>query len=377
MLTAWDMVERLADYQGIAQGDEVDLRRARRSIVDAIAEWPRMHNWTYYSSVCRIVLVAPYATGTVAYNASTRELTLTGGTWPTWAAEGEVRIGEVRSRVASRSSGTVLVMASAATFVADISSGTSYELYPDGYQLPAGFRSAGSLTRESPWEALTYLTPDAFQVCKRRDWGTDDSMVYTVMAGRTPSTYRIYVHPPASQAETLDFSYLRVPVAPSVWESSVGRVSMTNGSPTVIGTGTAFHSGMVGARFRVSATASIPTGYDGTFPPLSEHEVASVSSATSLTLATNATESSNSVGYRISSPIDIDEGTMLSAFTAWARMLLARDMKNKDTQATESQAVAALNLARAADSRSMAPKASLRYIEPAYDRSSRFGPDIP
>lgn len=97
------------------------------------------HVWSWLRPRGSLTLNAPYSTGTVSSSSTT--VTLSGGTWPTWAASADLWAGGERLSVASRSNGTTIVLDSAPTtaLAAD-----TYSLIQHEYDLPADFSGMAS-----------------------------------------------------------------------------------------------------------------------------------------------------------------------------------------------------------------------------------------
>jgi hypothetical protein len=102
------------------------------------------HEWSFLRPQVEMDTVAPYATGTVAVTNGNAVVTLSGGTWPSWAAGAELHIAGVRSRVLTRDSGTQLTLT--AVFAGTTDAAATYQLlHPGDYQLPDDF---GGITSE-------------------------------------------------------------------------------------------------------------------------------------------------------------------------------------------------------------------------------------
>lgn len=96
--------------------------------------------WTFLKISAPLQLYGAYATGTVtiAANGSGSIVTLADGTWPSWAADGEIWIGGARYTVLSRTSGSVIRLDDVAVTAA---AGTPYSLRKSQYALPDDFGS--------------------------------------------------------------------------------------------------------------------------------------------------------------------------------------------------------------------------------------------
>jgi hypothetical protein len=91
--------------------------------------------WEFYKTYGDITLREPYSTGTIALTAGSTTCTLTTGTWPTWAASGKIKVGSRVLRIASRTSGSVVVLATA--WAEDAEATATYTIYQDEYALPS------------------------------------------------------------------------------------------------------------------------------------------------------------------------------------------------------------------------------------------------
>ncbi len=92
------------------------------------------HSWSFMRPRFSQILNAPYSTGVVGVTTGT--VTLTGGTWPTWAADGWLVVDGAGYTVASRSSSSVLVLDD--TAVTGLT-GETYSLQRYQYTLPDDF----------------------------------------------------------------------------------------------------------------------------------------------------------------------------------------------------------------------------------------------
>lgn len=113
-----------------------------------IGNQPIAHEWSFLKPTTTLTTSAPYSTGTVAVTASSTTVTLTSGTWPSWAAFGVIRInGSTTYSVLTRDSATVLTLDTA--WAGDTGSLLTYELSQFVYDLPDDFgQLVGCLTYE-------------------------------------------------------------------------------------------------------------------------------------------------------------------------------------------------------------------------------------
>lgn len=90
------------------------------------------HRWSFLHPITTLTTQAPYSTGTIVYDhtggSNEREITLTNGTWPLWAADGSITISATTYAVLTRTSDSVILLADGDNPGADVASGTSFEL---------------------------------------------------------------------------------------------------------------------------------------------------------------------------------------------------------------------------------------------------------
>jgi hypothetical protein len=97
------------------------------------------HSWSFLHPRATLTLNAAYSTGTVAVSSGV--VTLTSGTFPSWAASGVVVISGIGYEVDTRDSGTQVTLVDTSYSVA---TGTSYVLDQRDYDLPDDFGGLGS-----------------------------------------------------------------------------------------------------------------------------------------------------------------------------------------------------------------------------------------
>jgi len=110
------------------------------------------HDWSFLHPVVDVTTTAPYATGTITIAAGV--VTLTGGTFPTWADDGVLKVNDRYYSVASRGSATQITLDSTALTVATAS---SYQLARPEVELDDAF---DSVTNDS--DLTYYPSPDCW-----------------------------------------------------------------------------------------------------------------------------------------------------------------------------------------------------------------------
>lgn len=347
-----DLIDHLRfNYQGT--DSDADLRDMRQAIQTAYREVTFGANWQYYYTRGRVQLNAAYSTGTVGVVASTGVVTLATGSWPTWAASGVLRIGNVSYPVLSRSSNSVITVDATYGPAADITSGTAYTLFQSNYPLPANFRGMNKPYSEAGKDLLCYISPDRWLFDDRNDFQTADAVKWTIVEDNaTPGGFSVQVWPVPNAALTLDFIYRRAPRDLRITgfetnsSSSVGTIA-TSGT-TVTGTGTTFNSSMVGSFLRIgTSTSQVPTGYGGNYPYTEQKPITTYSSATSMAISSAFTATVSGLKYIVSDPVDMWAG-MQTALLRRMEMELAI-CRGKDVDRATALAEQALTLAREND----------------------------
>ena len=166
MWTFQDAVERLISMADLSRGG-TNYQLMLDAILDSYRNLPGFHEWTYFQRASGISTEASYSTGTVAYSAATKQFTLTGGTWPTNAALGTVRVGTDAWDAWERTNATVLTMDPDVAPPADIAAGTAFEWFRDSYQLPSLTRKLGRLVGGSGQYSLPYVDPEEGHALRR------------------------------------------------------------------------------------------------------------------------------------------------------------------------------------------------------------------
>jgi len=332
-LTAQDLQDTLVRMTG-GKADQETVLDIRRAIRQALWDVSSSHQWPYYHDYYHLLADAPYTTGTVTYTASTRRLTISGGTWPSWAAYGVIILDTKHARLESRTSATVATV-SAADAPADDYSG-SFTLYRYQFELDhtLNLYKFGRLLVDQT-AVLDYVPPDLFETDARRSHLTSGGRPrqFTVSRGPTIGRTTLSIWPWPSEAMRFRFGYLRHPRDIKVWEYDTGVVTTTETSSTVAGTDTSWTSDHVNCLLRIGSNRNAaPTSRDGRNPPLAEVLVRSVQSATTLVTASEVLASTQNVAHTLSDVLDLDVQACTVAVIYGARRQLAM-LRNEDPKA--------------------------------------------
>jgi hypothetical protein len=358
-----DVLDHMVDYER-ANPSTSRSRFHRRAVFGAMREVAHEHHWSYFYQSGRINTVAPYMTGTIEFDYTggtwERQMTITDGTWPAWAAYGTIIINDIQYSVAERQTGSVLQLSIHSTPHEDIAAGTGFTLMRDCYLLPADFWTIDQLYTPQSWRRLSYVHPREWLVAHRYNTTSSNTPFYYTIRGSQDfqGCMEICFYPFPDTATSIDFTYSRRPRKIQIEDEHAGEVTVSTGSTTVAGNGTAFNADMVGSIIRIADgdPDELPTGRDGVNPYKIERMIMNVVSATSLVMDQNAGVDLSDVKYVISDPIDIEPGVMGTVFLRCAENQLAKMARFSDREAVEREYQMALIQAREADSRSTAPR---------------------
>ncbi len=165
-ITAADMQARLLRMVGGQAEPEMvsDLRMAIRSALRMVSA---ENTWPYYCDYLHLLTNEEYITGTITYTASTRTVTLAGGTWPSWIDLGSLIIDTFHARVDTVIDSTTLTVTSADAPVSDYTG--SYTVYQYRFRLPTDYNiyKVGKIfVNQLRW--LEFVPPDLFESETRR-----------------------------------------------------------------------------------------------------------------------------------------------------------------------------------------------------------------
>ncbi len=312
-LTMHDLLSHLRSSLGGASGDDKN-DNFRQAIRDVFDDFFADSCWAEKKAVHRIQIQEAYSTGTLVFDltggASERLITLTNGTFPSWAAYGTLVIGNELYRVTARLSNTTLQLDETFCPTADVAAGTSYVLYQDAYLLPADYEGNYDLHSPDQWKRCWIEPEDWVELSTQ--WRVGSDFRYTILPDeRTPGRWSLRFHGQPSQAASLTFLYearRRTPVRDGTeTESLAGTIAWTNGGTTITGTSTSFDDSMIGCVLRIGTSAQHPTHAAGRYPYRGEHVISAVASATSLTLKTPvALTTASGIKYRVTDPVSLD-----------------------------------------------------------------------
>jgi hypothetical protein len=149
-ISASEFWAHLRRMSGNKTGTQADARIIQAGN-DALDQLAKERDWSWYLRRGYLSINAPYQTGTVAITQGSSTATLTGGTWPTWAAKGKLYISSSTPAidVLSRNSATGLTLEGAWNNASV--TGANYVLFQDAYTLPVNLFRFGYILPGQNW----------------------------------------------------------------------------------------------------------------------------------------------------------------------------------------------------------------------------------
>ena len=311
LMTFSDLVDGVIQYSGNDPKSQT-VAQARRAAVLAYTNLVQDHDWQFYKRVFSLPTQEGYNTGTVAFDytggAVERQLTLTGGTWPTSAGYGYVSISGKTYQVSRRVSGTVVQLAEFNNPQEDLAAGTVYRWQRDMYPLPWDVTEVFSAITQPGGITLKYVPIAQWAYGRDFDLATGRPLQFTITADlNVPQRQAVRFWPAPDTNYSVLFTYKANLLAPQVFKESEGLVTLTASSAVVTGVGTRFDQSLAGTVLRWSRDAkTLPTGVEGDNPAVGSDVIDSVQSATQLTLQNAVTVGYDRVKYAASTLLDID-----------------------------------------------------------------------
>jgi hypothetical protein len=366
-----DLLDHVLDYIGGDPSAEA-TRVGRRAVQAGLRGFAHGHRWSYYYSRGRIVTQAMQTAGSVQYVQATRQCTLTGATWPSWAYLGTILLSPtvmiagqptaqapVPYAIATRDSSTQITLSINNNPGQDLGPNLQYILHQDTYLMPPDFLASDEVINMNNLMGLSYQHPREWLSLQRVLHGPTIPRVYTFTG--QPDYFggmAMRLFPPPDNVYQLDFIYQRLPRQLLV-EDITGMCSTTAGSLLVTGDGTNWTPNLVGSLIRFSADSqNEPTSRAGANPYMLERSVMSVTGPQSLTIDADPGATLTGVQSSISDPVDIESGVMTTALLREIekQTRILRRMKSTPDEAAEYRA--AMFSAWEADSRSFASRSA-------------------
>lgn len=365
VFTFVDAVEHVLDWVGTQTTDLSTLRKAKRAVLTAYREVSNLKLWSYYYSRAILQTVAQQLDGTIAYTqtggAYERVVTLTGSTWPSWAALGILRIGTVDYEIESVKSSTEITLSVNSNPGEDIAAGESYILFKDTYAMPVDFAQMGMIRETSRTLYPRLTTPNDFLFYKYVRQVPAMPRIYTLMSDQNYiGTMALKFFPPPDQAYTYEYMYRRQPRQANLYQYNTGTISSSG--TAVTSTNATFTVDMIGSVLRPGTATTSPTGPTGSNPYSEQRIITAYVDAQTLTIDQSFSSNLSGVKYEISDPIDLEANAMYTAFLRRCELEMGMMMNRDDIRRLKDQSRESELLAMESDSRSFDPKPGHEYV---------------
>lgn len=327
-LTYFDVVEHLiaASFGGPQDAEQRDIRTA---VHRCYTELSNIRDWSWSHVHGRVITAAPETGTASSYSSGT--LTLSSGLAGTGFSH--VKIGNIVSRIASRTSSTVYVLDSQVRFPS-VTNGDICTFYKTHYALPDDFRNMDEPSDEFNWWSGAYVTPDEAVKMERVNFQSGSPLHWTVIKNPDSSGWVLKLVGYPTAVETVDFTYRRS-LRSLRWSghepnARVGTIAISSGAVT--GVGTAFGASAVGAVLRVGNSSDVPGPITSITPYLQESVISAVASATAATVSSSVTGVSAGTKYLFTDPIDLPShmhNCMLSGSEYWLARIRGSKVEEK------------------------------------------------
>mgnify|MGYP005815005575 CR=1 FL=1 len=346
LFTYQDALEHLEAHT-LGGAMDAERRDFRSAVLGAYPDLASRYDWLYYHTEHDIRLEATYSTGTIVYDhtggTNEREVTLSGGTWPTNATDGRIKISDVRYPIDTRVSSTVITLPESANPGADIAALTTYTWLRSRYALPADFKDMDPPHTESSYFNQRPVSLDSIMAFERHVRASSNPPRWYAI-GPDPNRYgqmSMYVQYEPNTAEGLRFFYRRFPRRLKYSDSSTGTVSNSGTTITLTGTGSpseasaaSFSSDMVGAVIRFGTSTTKPSGVRGLNPWQEQRIITAYTDANTVTVDSAPSATYSGVKYVVSDPLDL-RPTMIEPFLRGCEWKLSLSRRSAESPPQE------------------------------------------
>jgi hypothetical protein len=333
-----DLVDHLKDVHEF-EFDTRAHRNARRAVLRAYRDLPNYNSWSYYSNRRRTLLTAaPQSSGTVAYDHSTRRVTLTGATWPANVTKYRIILAGVHYEVFAWISSTIIELPFENNPGANIAAGASYTLYKEAYPLPIGFRKLVAVYDTEQQREIPIITPGQQHRHAVHCWDRPGVPEYCTVRGGDDwlGGMTLMFVPPPSESRQYDLGIDVDPQPLRIERLTGADASVTQNAAVVTFSSTVIPVHAAGAAIRLSADDTVPTsligegasdGTDVTHAAHVERIILSRDGANQVTLDAPVPDTLTTVGFAISDPLDIEVSSMLTVLQRLAEAEYAKLQK--------------------------------------------------
>jgi len=306
LFTLADLVEHLVQYSGNdpSARNVINAKSAAQTAIKVLGAY----DWNCLKSSCIVNTNTPYQTGRVEIDAATRQATLTGGTWPTWAEYGYLIVQSVVYQVGARNSGSVITLSQNNGPLTDIPADTPYIMRQDRYLLPENFGSATSAIAQPGLFPLRYMNQATIYTGRNYQVGTGRPQYFNV--ANDPNAIQrkmMTIWPSPNTNYAIQLTYKKNIDTPLIRMQTEGTATCTAASTTVTGYNTNWDSKLINSVIRLSKDGNnYPTGQYGDNAAYEELLVTGVNSPTELVVLNAPSDTLTNVKYVLTSYLDLD-----------------------------------------------------------------------
>lgn len=325
LLTFHDALETLVDsFAGGNRASREVRRNARRAVLEAYYALPTMHRWRYFRRQTMVHTDAAYSTGTVAYTASTRQLTLSSGTWPAEAQYGVVIIANVRYTITRRVSDTVVELDEHESPRDDVDAGTTYRWHRYRYLLPHDVGRIITVVDAEHYRTLVQKPSDfIFQQSEIVRGETYPTAYNMVRSPDFPGRWELWIASSSSTRRPLRILYEARFANGIIDEEAAGTVTITATEDTATFSNAIVTEDFVGCVLRTGRNSKKPTprvggvgevNGDDLVLPTSERVITEMTSTTIVKLSAPVSSTVTAQKFTVSTHIDVNPAGMLAFF---------------------------------------------------------------
>jgi hypothetical protein len=386
----------LLDYLFSDPGDAA-LRDAKKATQEAYRDLTNAFDWSYLYTPAQVITNAPFAAGNVTYQESSglhpRLVTLAPpdptiqppppqATWPGWAQNAVLQLPGPASgidpldnpnyfmvinnvyRVDKLISPTQLTLQENSNPGVDFVTPTQAMLYGDTYLLPRDFIAQDITFIPNNFGNLQFIHPREWLRFTEGMQYVNAPTHYSIIGDqRYPGRFTLRIAPFPDVSYPVHYAYKRRPRPLVNYHVTAGTAKVIPYDPDQLLRGVAatqpvFSPSHVGSVIRFGSGQDLPTNESGGNPVVFESHIEEVVTSTLAVLVDPADVPYDGVGFVVSDPLDIEEGAMMTALLRLSERKLATIRIMKDRKFPMEDYYAALEAAKAADSRSFMGRSS-------------------
>lgn len=343
LLTFQDMVDHVLSQFGLTRDVSKHVETAKWAVRRGLRDCANGHRWKAYRRTYVFRTNEPQTSGTVTYTHSTRTLTLSGATWPSWVLWGHIQLLDVEMtgvdfEIESKTDTTNIVLRRDSNPGADVAAGTSYRLIRKLYPLPQDFLSYTHGSEPESVTALRIATGERIHEMNENLYNTPaQPYEATIRGGHVLGRMLLEMTPAPDDEMVYHVRYLGGPRSL--------RIDRFQTTATVAGDGLTvtvadtLPEEIAGSIVRFSSTSKAPTGAIGENLYTYQRVIRTRASDTTFTIDTALGGALTSAAVVISDPVDIHPQIMQSYLESAIEYAFAQRIRAKDDRTISLESV--------------------------------------